>query len=353
LIDARCLECCRAYIRVTSRSAIYDTASGSRPIVRRRCELWRLVSLLSWCVPSGRCVAVVAPDVFAWTRRQADGASLGTQTIFRGQQSRVIATPGVVSLSNGVAVSRDGSTLLVSDNGGGSHSISVYNVADGVRTKVFGGPAAGSGPLQLNHPCQVWIADDGVVFVADCHNNRVQVLTPGLDACVKSLGGPTGTLNGPAGVCANADIVVVSEIGALGHRLTMFKRSDNSIVRRMGSEGSGDGQLKRPHGVCFVSGGSHVAVADYDNDRVCVFSVDGTFVRHVGVGVLKSPVGVACSAFDELVVADCGGRRVRLFSVSNTLLKTFGDDIFVTGVAIHGGTIFAQDNANKKCVLYV
>jgi DNA-binding beta-propeller fold protein YncE len=254
-------------------------------------------------------------------------------------------------VSNGIAVSRDGSTLLVSDYSGGSHSIGVYNVADGVRKKVFGGPAAGSLPLQLNGPCQVCIADDGVVFVADYGNHRVQVLTPGLDACVKSLGGPAGILNSPSGVCANADIVVVSEVGA--RRLTVLKRSDGSVVRRMGSEGSGDGQLKQPQGVCFMSGGSHVAVADYGNDRVCVFGVDGTFLRHVGVGVLKSPVGVACSAFDELVVADYGGRRVRLFSASGALLKAFGDDIHVSGVAIHGGIIFAQDYGSKKCVLYV
>jgi DNA-binding beta-propeller fold protein YncE len=264
-------------------------------------------------------------------------------------QSRVIATPGVTSASNGIAVSRDGSTLLVSDTGGGSHSISAYNVADGVRKKVFGGPAgaaAGSGPLQLNRPCQVWIADDGVVFVADSNNHRVQVLTPGLEACVTSLGGPPGTLSGAVGVCANADIVVVSE--ARTRRLTVLKRSDGSVVRRMGCEGSGDGQLKTPQGVCFMSGGSHVAVADSDNGRVCVFGVDGTFLRHVGVGVLRTPLGVACSAFDELVVADTGGGRVRLFSAAGALLKSFGA-IHVSGVAIHGSTIFAHDLSSKKC----
>jgi DNA-binding beta-propeller fold protein YncE len=163
---------------------------------------------------------------------------------------------------------------------------------------------------------------------------------------VKSLGGPAGILNSPSGVCANADIVVVSEVGA--RRLTVLKRSDGSVVRRMGSEGSGDGQLKQPQGVCFMSGGSHVAVADSDNGRVCVFGVDGTFLRHVGVGVLRTPLGVACSAFDELVVADTGGGRVRLFSAAGALLKSFGA-IHVSGVAIHGGTIFAHDLSSKKC----
>jgi hypothetical protein len=49
-----------------------------------------------------------------------------------------------------------------------------------------------------------------------------------------------------------------------------------------------------------MSGDRHVAVTDGGNDRVSVFSVDGAFIRHVGVGVLVDPVGIACSAYDEL-----------------------------------------------------
>jgi tripartite motif-containing protein 71 len=262
-------------------------------------------------------------------------------------QSRVIATPGVKSVVNGVAVSRDGSTLLVSDRDGGSHSVGVYSITDGVRRRVIGGPAAGAGPLQFNGPRQVWIADDGFVFVADRLNNRVQVLTPGLSNHAGFVG--VGNLNLSIGVCANADIVVVSEVDA--HRLTVLKRSDGTVVRRMGSEGSGDGLLQRPHGVCFMSGDRHIAVAESRNHRVSVFGVDGTFVRHVGVGVLKYPFGVACSAFDELVVADSGNKCIKLFSGTGELLKTFGDGSF-TGVAIHGGTVYAQDYAGEKCVLF-
>ncbi len=296
-------------------------------------------ALLAWLVASRWSL------VFCDVGRQAPRTRLATS--FRGVQSRVIATPGVKSTVNGVAVSRDGSTLLVSDRDGGSHSVSEYSIADGVRRRVIGGPAAGSGPLQFNGPRQVWIADDGFVFVADRFNNRVQVLTPGLSNHAGFVG--VGNLNAPIGVCANADIVVVSELDA--HRLTVLKRSDGTVVRRMGSGGSGDGQLDTPHGVCFMSGDRHIAVADYKNDRVSVFGVDGAFVRHVGVGVLKAPTGVACSAFDELIVADHGNKCVRLFSSSGELLKTFGDGGFA-GVAIHGSTVFVQDFNGEKCVLF-
>jgi tripartite motif-containing protein 2/3/tripartite motif-containing protein 71 len=260
----------------------------------------------------------------------------------RGVVSRVIAMPGVVSYSNGVALSVDGCTLLVADSDGGSHAIHEFNVADGSRCRVIGG--AGDGPLQFNGPRQVCVAPDGFVFVADCLNHRVQVLTPRLE--FHGFIG-AGLLDRPRGVCANADVVVASEYEA--HRISVFKRCDGALLRRFGSYGSGDGQLDRPFGVCFLFL-RHIAVADGYNNRVSVFSVDGDFMRHVGVGVLNRPTGVACSAFDELVVGDWGHDRVVLFSASGELVKTMGRGDFA-GVAVHGGIIFAQD-IEHRCVVF-
>jgi DNA-binding beta-propeller fold protein YncE len=258
--------------------------------------------------------------------------------------SRVIATAGLKSWSNGVAVSRDGSTLLVSDGvDSGTHAIHEFRVADGSRLRVIGG--AGDGLLQFKNPSQVWVASDDHVFVADYGNKRVQVLTPTLH--FHGFVG-VGQLVGPSGVCADGAVIVVSEEYA--HRVSVFNRGDGALLRRFGSRGSGDGQLNNPLGLCFMSGHRHVAVADHWNNRVCVFSIDGAFVRHVGVGELRYPSGVACSAFDELVVADYRNKRVVVFSASGEVLKTMAGSF--TGVAIHGGTIFAQDCDNSKCILF-
>jgi DNA-binding beta-propeller fold protein YncE len=140
---------------------------------------------------------------------------------------------------------------------------------------------------------------------------------------------------------------MVSEWNA--HRISVFRRGDGALLRRFGSLGRGDGQLDIPQGLCFMSGHRHVAVAEFGNDRVSVFSVEGEFVRHVGVGKLRCPVGVACSAFDELVVADYGSDRVVVLSASGDMLHALGDGVF-TGIAIHGGTVFAQ-TGDDKCVV--
>jgi DNA-binding beta-propeller fold protein YncE len=276
------------------------------------------------------------------SRRQA-GVCLAHTFPLGGTEVRVIATPGVHSSSGGVAVSRDGSRLLVSDGGFGctTHAIHEFLVSDGSRLRVVGG--VGDGPLQLNRPIQLWVAGDDFVFVADWNNRRVQVLTPTLDFHA-FLG--VGHLDQPCGVpvCNDDDVVVVSE--PVLHRISVFKRCDGALRRHIGSQGRGDGQLDSPFGLCFMSGHRHVAVADGENNRVSVFSVEGEFVRHVGVGVLKYPHGVACSASDELVVADASGGRIVVLSASGELLTTVGCGAF-TGVAIHGGTIFAQDRTRS------
>jgi DNA-binding beta-propeller fold protein YncE len=310
--------------------------------------------------PPAVCVAVVLGDalrrVSVLGGRKGLARSMGSVyggsvTRFlggglRGVASRVIATPGVRSDISGVAVSHDGSTLLVSNCAafGGSHTIHEFGVADGSRRRVIGG--RGDGPLRFKNPYQVWIASDDFVFVVDSDNRRVQVLTLRFDfhGFVSA-----GQLRDPRGVCANADVVVVSEANA--HRISVFNRSDGALLRRIGSRGNGRGQLDYPRGLCFMSHDRHVAVTDNSNNRVSVFSVDGAFIRHVGGGILTEPYGVACSACDELVVADKGNNRVALFSASGELVKTMGRGGF-TGVAVHGGAVFAQDWDDMQCVVF-
>jgi DNA-binding beta-propeller fold protein YncE len=95
----------------------------------------------------------------------------------------------------------------------------------------------------------------------------------------------------------------------------------------------------------------HVAVADCGNSRVSVFSIDGEFIRHVGVDVLSGPQGVAASAFDELVVADWRNRCLRVFSATGDLLATVGEGPF-TGVTLYGGGVLAANPEVQRVSLF-
>ncbi len=261
----------------------------------------------------------------------------------RGVVSRVIDTAHVMSDCNGMAVSRDGTTLLVSDSWGGSHAIHEYSVADGAPLRVIGG--YGDGPLRFHGPRQVHIASDGFVFVAECFNSRVQVLTPALD--FHGFVG-VGALERAVGVCVDADVVVVSE-GA-SRRITVFDRAHGAVLRRFTSGAPGDRGFAG--GLCLLSRGRLVAATDYLLKRVSVCTVDGAFVRDLGVGDLEFPTAVACSAFDELVVDD--DRRVVVLDASGGVAKALGQGTFAC-VAVHGCTVFAAKSVTRHrrcCVVF-
>jgi DNA-binding beta-propeller fold protein YncE len=253
----------------------------------------------------------------------------------RGVASRVIRVPPVAMESNGFAVSHNGGTLLLSDGGfGGSNAVLQLRTADGRPRRAVG--SWGDGPLHFNELHQLCIAPDGFVFVADAGNNRVQVLTPSLD--FHGLIG-VGRLQAPVGVCANADVVLVCEVN--DHRVSVFNRHGGALVRSFGSCGSGDGQLSFPRALCLMSGDRHVAVVDYENCRVTVFSIDGEFIRHIGAGIFSCPQGIAASAFDELVVADYS--KIRVFSATGDLLAIVAEGRF-SGLAVHGSALFAASD---------
>jgi hypothetical protein len=248
---------------------------------------------------------------------------------FRGVVSRVIDDPG-----DGIAVSRDGSTLFMAE----SEDDTVYelSVVDGSRLRVVRGCGVG----------QVCVAPDGFVFIADSTRHCVHVLTP--DLSPHSVIGKRH-LQFAVGVCASNDVVVVADL-ASRRCVKVFRRSDGSLLSRFGPPGSGDGELMEPRRLCLVRGGSRIAVADCENHRVSVFSVGGEFIHHVGVGLLFFPHGIACSAFDELVVSGDGGFRI--FSDVGDVLMSFSGDHALTDIALHDSTLFTVDIDDEVCVVF-
>jgi hypothetical protein len=275
--------------------------------------------------------------------------------------SRVIPTPGLCAWLNGMALSRDGATLLAAHGEYGNCVLRAYDVTSGALLREVGG--WGTGPLQFgSRPHQIWVAPDDFVFVADLSNHRIQVLTPQLTFHA-FLG--VGELSYPEGVCADRKVVVVCESGvsraaqllgvtfpvvtAAPRRISVFRRSDGALLRRFAS---GCPQLGFPRGLCFTSRQRHVAVVDMDRHCVFEFSLEGELVRTVGSDVLKFPVAAAClDASDELVVADQGS--VLVFNADGELLRTLSParDVFAC-LAVHGGTIFALACHSEQCVVF-
>jgi sugar lactone lactonase YvrE len=89
---------------------------------------------------------------------------------------------------------------------------------------------------------------------------------------VGSEGQDNGQFIGPYGVClsANGEYVLVSEIW--NHRISVFKTSDLSFVKHIGSQGDKANQLDRPEGLYCDENGT-IFVADSDNHRVTILTL--------------------------------------------------------------------------------
>ena len=71
------------------------------------------------------------------------------------------------------------------------------------------------------------------------------------------------------------------------HRLQVFDSSGN-FLRKFGSEGTGNGQLKEPIGIGLLSN-ENIVVSEWGNHRLQIFTPQGQFVSLIGVGMLKDP----------------------------------------------------------------
>ena len=112
---------------------------------------------------------------------------------------------------------------------------------------------------------------------------------------------------------------------------TQVKPRQFKPVLSFGQLGSGAGMLNCPWGVA-VNERNEIAVTDAGNNRIQVFSSDGTYLRSFGregdnKGEFNFPTGIA---FDRksgnILVVDCYNHRVQLFSEQGKYLNQFGEE---------------------------
>ncbi|XP_035658526.1 uncharacterized protein LOC118403814 [Branchiostoma floridae] len=94
------------------------------------------------------------------------------------------------------------------------------------------------------------------------------------------------------------------------HRVYVYKE-DGEFLFRFGGKGSGEGQLKHPHGICSDRAGN-IIVADWGNRRVEMFDKTGKFLKHI-VKNMRWPHAVAIATQGQLVVNNVKNETVSIF----------------------------------------
>lgn len=100
-------------------------------------------------------------------------------------------------------------------------------------------------------------------------------------------------------------------------------------ILTFGKEGSGDGELCRPWGICVDQLG-RVIVADRSNNRVQIYDKDGNFLSKFGTsgnrpGQFDRPAGITTNTLNNIVVADKDNHRIQVFDENGMFLLKFGD----------------------------
>ena len=154
-----------------------------------------------------------------------------------------------------------------------------------------------------------------LIYIADCNNSRVQVVS--FDGNFLTRFGK-GILKQPFGIAVTEDNVFVTDISL--HALFQFSKKDCQLKRRTGTRGGREGQLDYPRGLCIDSNGD-VFVADSSNHRVSVFSRNLKFLNCLTTQHLRYPRDVKVTQ-DSVVVLDRSPNCIHFFSRSGDLLRS-------------------------------
>lgn len=163
----------------------------------------------------------------------------------------------------GLATNTDATELFISRTP--NHKITVVNTANDVVLREWGGK--GTGPGQFDNPKGMAIGPNGLLYVSDGYNSRVQVFD-----------------------------------------------QDGTYLSEWGSWGQGPGEFRLTGGLAVDAAG-RVYVGDLRNDRVQVFDAEGNYLTEfgesgTGVGEMSKNWSLATEGSEVIYVADVDNKSL-------------------------------------------
>ena len=206
-----------------------------------------------------------------------------------------------------IEVSPDGDLVTTTDD----HQVVVFSEAGAVRRTIG---EFGTDPGEFRYPSGVAVDGDGVVYVADEDNQRIQKILESGDAEVWPVDGY------PQSIAVNATGAIYTSFDGQIHRLTQA----GEVAYSWGPGGQADAFFDYPYGIATAPGGV-VYVVDEGADLVYRFTDIGpddvtedwaTGGSGVDPGEFQGPWGVAVQG-DRVFVSDNDNRRAQAFNAAD------------------------------------
>ena len=145
-------------------------------------------------------------------------------------------------------------------------------------------------------------------------------------------GSSAGMFNRPWGVAVNEhNEIAVTDVG--NNRVQIFS-SDGTYLRSFGSKGDQEGEFKYPSGIAYLNNGNMV-IADSGNNRLQIFTEQGKYLTQIGgKGNLDHqfnyPWGLSVDSDGNIIVADSNNKLIKIFTPRGQFLRKFGgEDLLV------------------------
>ena len=261
-------------------------------------------------------------------------------------------------------------------------------------TRVVAGMTTGKtgrAPGEWKYPEGVAIHEEThQIFVVNSNNDRVEIFSE-TGEFLHQLG--VGQLSRPYGIALHGDSVYVSCFYV--HTVSKFSLTELCLVRRIGSEGSDNGQFNDPRQLTTDPIG-RVFVADTCNDRICIHDPDLNHLRNIthpsmsrpccvkvsrdrlyvlspinnpcllvltlegdkldsliirggGMDVLN-PFFFCLDPLNNFVISDHLSHSIRIFSPEGNLLHTIGREGYQQGMLYKPAGVAVTPNGRLVCV---
>jgi streptogramin lyase len=236
-------------------------------------------------------VIAVKPDAHGnlWVFHRSDPAILEFDS--SGKYLKGFAA-GMFVQAHGLSIDRDGNLWATDAQGKDGKGQQVFKFSPEGKVLMTLGKAgvAGAGPDTFNGPCDVAIAPNGDIFVADGHGNDT-----------------------------NARVV----------RFT----KDGKFIKAWGKKGSGPGEFDTLHSIAMDSKG-RIFIADRGNSRIQIFDQDGKFIdqwkqfgRPSGLFITKNDTLYAVDSQSDEKTNPGMKRGIRIGSAKDGVVKMFIPDM--------------------------
>ena len=268
-----------------------------------------------------------------------------------------IASPGTGQFwgPDGVAVAPNGNFYVVD---------SKVHVLDNQGNLLETIGSLGSGDYQFDEPGGVAVDASGNIYVTDTGNLRTQVYDD-QGIFVRSIPMP-GYEPEALGVAVDGSGNIYVTDGRIDEAVVRVFDNSGTLLKSIGSYGSGNGQLDNPWGVAVDSVGN-VYVADCHNYRIQKFDASGNSItawggQGSGNGQFYIPTGVAVDKYGNVYVADMGNNRIEVFDTEGSYKGQWGsygpgDGQFIEpwGVATNdsGTIVYVADMQNDRIEAFV